>query len=286
MAPRAVPLPSGPSICAHSAQVNSYNSGPTKKRRGGCDIEKSFDNQPRSELDCAIGRMFYTSGLPFSLARNPNYFSCFTLVANRKLGGYVPPGYNRIRTTLLENEKKHVDLSLTPIKSTWGAKGVTINICAARDRNNNEETYFECYWITEIHSDVVRIKNYIVNHAPIYDMIRVCDTDKPCLNLVYEMWDVMIEKVKKVIYEHKHIENEDYEFTSSSFYDVVHKILVARWAKSSTPLHCLAHSLHPRYYSQEWLAEDSARKPPHVDDEVSMERRKSSNAFSLFRRLL
>ncbi|CAM8925697.1 unnamed protein product [Rhodiola kirilowii] len=106
--------------------VNSYNSGPTKKRRGGCDIEKSFDNQPRSELDCAITRMLYTSGLPFSLARNPNYFSCFTLVANRKLGGYVPPGYNRIRTTLLENEKKHVDLSLTPIKSTWGAKGVTI----------------------------------------------------------------------------------------------------------------------------------------------------------------
>ncbi|CAM8940377.1 unnamed protein product [Rhodiola kirilowii] len=105
-------------------------------------------------------------------------------------------------------------------------------------------------------------------------MIRVCDTGKPCLHLVYEMWDVMIEKVRKVIYEHEHIENEDFEFTSSTFYDVVHKILVTRWVKSSTPLHCLAHSLHPRYYSQEWLAEDFARKLPHVDDEVSMDRRK------------
>ncbi|KAL9683714.1 hypothetical protein QQ045_015542 [Rhodiola kirilowii] len=426
MAPRAVPLPSGPSICASSAQGNSYNSGPTNKRRGGSDLEKSFDNQARSELDCAIAIMFYTSGLPFSLARNPNYFRCFTMAANSKLGGYLPPGYNRIRTTLLENEKKHLDLSLASIKSTWRAKGVTIvsdgwsdpsrrplinfivcsesgpmfikavdcsgevkggdfiahlfrevidevgdenviqvitdnasnckasgeiiegyypriywtscvvhtlnlalkNICAARNINNNEETYIECHWITEIHSDVVRIKNFIVNHGmrlSIYmrfstlkllavaetrfasddyqakarfvrdtilnedwwdkvdyilafttpiDKARVCYIDKPCLHLVYEMWDVMIEKVRKVIYEHEHIENEDFEFASSTFYDAVHKILIARWAKSSTPLHCLAHSLHPRYYSQEWLVEDSARKPPHVDDEVSMERRK------------
>lgn len=27
---------------------------------------------------------------------------------------------------------------------------------------------------------------------PIYEMLRVCDTDKPCLHLVYEMWDSMI----------------------------------------------------------------------------------------------
>ena len=30
----------------------------------------------------------------------------------------------------------------------------------------------------------------------IYDMIRVIDIDKPSLHLVYDMWDVMIEKVK------------------------------------------------------------------------------------------
>ena len=26
--------------------------------------------------------------------------------------------------------------------------------------------------------------------APIYDMLRKADTDKPCLHLVYEMWDI------------------------------------------------------------------------------------------------
>ncbi|KAL6545669.1 hypothetical protein OROGR_009543 [Orobanche gracilis] len=33
----------------------------------------------------------------------------------------------------------------------------------------------------------------------------------------------------------------------STFYDVVDAILIDRWTKSSSPLHCLAHSLNPRY---------------------------------------
>ncbi|XLR38554.1 hypothetical protein S83_023214, partial [Arachis hypogaea] len=49
------------------------------------------------------------------------------------------------------------------------------------------------------------------------------------------------------------------EQESSSFYNVVHSILVQRWTKSSTPLHCLAHSLNPRYYSHQWLREDPTR---------------------------
>lgn len=53
----------------------------------------------------------------------------------------------------------------------------------------------------------------------------------------------------------------------------MHGILVARWAKNNTPLHCLAHSLNPRYYSDAWLLEDSTRKPPHRDAEISEERK-------------
>ena len=44
--------------------------------------------------------------------------------------------------------------------------------------------------------------SYILSFTgPIYDMIRACDTDKPCLHLVYEMWNSMIEKVKIEIYK-------------------------------------------------------------------------------------
>ncbi|XP_050253523.1 uncharacterized protein LOC126713353 [Quercus robur] len=106
--------------------------------------------------------------------------------------------------------------------------------------------------------------------APIYDMLRIADTDKPCLHLVYEMWDSMIEKVKAVIYRHEGLEDDQY----SSFWVVVYDILIDRWTKNSTPLHCLAHSLNPKYYSIEWISENPKRIPPHRDHEISMERSK------------
>jgi hypothetical protein len=85
--------------------------------------------------------------------------------------------------------------------------------------------------------------DYILDFTgPIYDMIRVTDTDTPCLHLVYDMWDTMIEKVKQAIYRHESRRDNE----QSSFYEVVHKILVARWNKSNTPLQCLTHSLVPR----------------------------------------
>lgn len=78
--------------------------------------------------------------------------------------------------------------------------------------------------------------------SPMYDMIRFADTDKPSLHLIYDMWDDMIEKVKTIIYNHEKKEL----FENSTFYDVVYGILIIRWTKSSSPLHCLAHSLNPR----------------------------------------
>ncbi|XP_039780040.1 uncharacterized protein LOC120647340 [Panicum virgatum] len=101
--------------------------------------------------------------------------------------------------------------------------------------------------------------------TPIYEMIRMTDTDTPCLHLVYEMWDSMIEKVKKVIYRYEG-KQEDEE---SDLYSVIYDILIARWTKGNNPLHCLAYSLNPRYYSKKWLEEGVGREPPHKDKEVS-----------------
>jgi hypothetical protein len=79
--------------------------------------------------------------------------------------------------------------------------------------------------------------------TPIYEMIRMTDTDTPCLHLVYEMWDSMIEKVKKVIYRFEGKQEDE----DSDLYSVIYDILIARWTKGNNPLHCLAHSLNPRY---------------------------------------
>ncbi|GJV00680.1 hAT dimerization domain, ribonuclease H-like domain protein [Tanacetum coccineum] len=372
------------------------------------------------------------------------------------IDGYVPPGYNKLRTTLLQKEKENVHRQLEPLRSTWKEKGVSIvsdgwsdptrkplinfmatsgngplflnsvncfgevkdrffianlmkevineighqnvvqiitdnaanckaagkliesqfphiywtpcvvhtlnlamkNICSPSNVETNALAYEQCSWIKDVHGDALAIKNFIMNHnmrllilskftplrllsvadtrfasiivmlkrlkliktglqamviseewssyreddtakanfvkekivndewwdkvsyilsftGPIYDMIRACDTDKPCLHLVYEMWDSMIEKVKFEIYKKEKRPTSQ----RSLFYDVVKDILVARWTKNNTPLHCLAHSLNPRYYSDEWLLEDSTRSALHRDAKISQER------INCFRRL-
>ncbi|XP_028077722.1 uncharacterized protein LOC114279647 [Camellia sinensis] len=163
------------------------------------------------------------------------------------------------------------------------------NICVAKEIGVAAYAYDECHWITividDIHaleSAIVMLKRFKLIYHGLQTMVIsekwasykeddvgkaavICDTDKPCLHLVYEMWDSMIERVKASIYKREgKSENEE-----SSFYFVVHQILVERWTKSSTPLHCLAHSLNPRYYSGMWLHENPIRVPPHKDVEIS-----------------
>ncbi|XP_059665957.1 uncharacterized protein LOC132311848 isoform X2 [Cornus florida] len=84
------------------------------------------------------------------------------------------------------------------------------------------------------------------------------------------MWDSMIAKVKAAIY---HQERKQ-EHEESPFFLVVREILSARWSKSNTPLHCLAHSLNPRFYSTQWLQEAPNHVPLHRDQEISSLREK------------
>lgn len=100
-------------------------------------------------------------------------------------------------------------------------------------------------------------------------MLRRSDTDEPCLHMIYEWWDTMIEKVKVAIYRQEGKEHDEH----SHFYKVVHNILVSRWTKSTSPLHCMAYSLNPRYYSMEYLHGAPNRIPPHQDSEISKERK-------------
>lgn len=87
----------------------------------------------------------------------------------------------------------------------------------------------------------------------------------------------VIENVKKRIFEH---EGEDMAIGRSSFFDAIHQILEGRWNKSNTPLHCMAHSLVPKYYCDAWLNDGGGngdgvtRVAPHEDHEVSINRSK------------
>ena len=78
--------------------------------------------------------MFYSSELPFHLARNPYYRNAFSVAANTSnLSGYVPPTYNKLRGPLLSKERRHVENLQQPIRNSWNQirnswnqKGVTI----------------------------------------------------------------------------------------------------------------------------------------------------------------
>ena len=79
-------------------------------------IEKAFQNTTRYELDSRIAKMFYTGVLSFNFARNPYYHNSYAYAAANSIQGYVPPGYNALRTTLLQKERAHFERLLKPIK--------------------------------------------------------------------------------------------------------------------------------------------------------------------------
>nr|XP_023911294.1 uncharacterized protein LOC112022899 [Quercus suber] len=73
-----------------------------------------------------IARTFYSAGLPFHFAKNPYWIEMIKFAANNNLVGYVPPGYNKLRTTLLRKERAHIEKLLRSIKDTWKKKGLSI----------------------------------------------------------------------------------------------------------------------------------------------------------------
>ena len=46
--------------------------------------------------------------------------------ANNNLADYIPPAYNKLRTTLLQKERAHIEKLLRLIKDTWKEKGLSI----------------------------------------------------------------------------------------------------------------------------------------------------------------
>lgn len=120
---KEIPLPS------QSLSLRQVGFEPRKKRAtGNTALERAFNKGEIETLDQIIARMFYTVGLPFNLARNPYYIKAFTYAASHNISDYVPSGYNKLRTNILNKEIVHIEILVEPIKYKWGEKGVTIVI--------------------------------------------------------------------------------------------------------------------------------------------------------------
>jgi len=81
-------------------------------------VNQAFNKEVRDELDCIIARMFYIGGLSFNLTWNLWYVKAFKFDVNNPIACYKSPGYDSLRTTLLQCTKSHVERLMEPIRAT------------------------------------------------------------------------------------------------------------------------------------------------------------------------
>jgi hypothetical protein len=190
-------------------------------------------------------------------------------------------------TNALTIYKEYTHLSLLKIADTWFASSF---IMLKRLREVKTAlgsmviSEFWSFWRKTDQASSKKVKDTMLDDGwwervdltikimdPIISLLWFADMDQPILGEVYEGWDSMIESVKTIILQH---ECPEYGTSTKTLFTTIHDILISRWDKNCTPLHCLAHSLNPKYYSNDWLnGGPSHRFPPHMDGDISQGRK-------------
>ncbi|KAG6484248.1 hypothetical protein ZIOFF_061043 [Zingiber officinale] len=149
---KEVPLPSS-FASSNMASKSSFcssgilqNDDPTKKRKGPLGpLEKSFNLNARDELHSEIA----------------------SLATQRTIPNYLPPGYNLLRTSLLQKEKAHIGKLLEPTKAAWKQKGA-IN-CEGEYKDKTFISKLLINTINEVgHQNVVQV---VTDNAPVCKVV-------------------------------------------------------------------------------------------------------------------
>jgi hypothetical protein len=118
-----------PFLRTPSSRFGSGFDMPTPKKRAASTrgpMDKSFQQEKRDEVDLTITFFFYLNFISFNVARSPMFVEMCRALVEQAPTRYVPPGSEKLRTTLLSKAKKEVEKILQPIKSTWVSSGVSI----------------------------------------------------------------------------------------------------------------------------------------------------------------
>ncbi|GLJ27388.1 hypothetical protein SUGI_0537520 [Cryptomeria japonica] len=113
------------SISSSSSLPNASSSLPKATGASGeSGTLKSFWKPvEKQQVDDALADLFYTSAIPFNMARNPHFRNAIQKVA--EFGkGYTPPTSEAFRTTLLERSKDRVTEN-----NFWESGAKVLNIC-------------------------------------------------------------------------------------------------------------------------------------------------------------
>eukprot|EP00253_Pinus_taeda_P035917 PITA_35917 len=79
-------------------------------------MDKIFQKEKQEELDLTIAFFFYQNFVSFNVAHSPLFIEMCRALTHGSPSWYVPPGSEKLRTTLLMKAKKEVQKMLEPIK--------------------------------------------------------------------------------------------------------------------------------------------------------------------------
>ncbi|XP_057831543.1 uncharacterized protein LOC131042228 [Cryptomeria japonica] len=115
--------------------LDPISEEPVIVKRSKGPLERAFKNDAREIADQSVGRCLYANGLSFNVVRSP-YWQDMLKKVNEAPQGYIGPGYEKVRSTLLAKEVKNIDNALAPIRNSWKQTGVSIISDGWKDTKN------------------------------------------------------------------------------------------------------------------------------------------------------
>ncbi|PSR89905.1 50S ribosomal protein [Actinidia chinensis var. chinensis] len=91
----------------------------------GKDVSDKQILSSKEEADGSVARFFYGCGIPINVAKSPFWVDMVRAI-NEAPKGYEPPSSEKIKTSLLDQEKTKVDQALVLIKQQWPTYGVSV----------------------------------------------------------------------------------------------------------------------------------------------------------------
>ena len=89
----------------------------------------------------------------------------------------------------------------------------------------------------------VQAELFVSIMEPLFDLLKLCDSDVPMLGDIYEGTDRMLERIQQILEEKDPV-----------LFGTIKDIIISRWNKYNTPLHALSYALNPKYYDEAYLA--------------------------------
>jgi hypothetical protein len=109
----------------HSSSNMGGSSYASAKAGGTKTLNQFWKPIEKQEVDDVVAEFFYACAIPFNVARSPYFKNAFKKAIDFGKG-YVTPGSEALRTTLLSKTKDRVTNKLDDIRQSWKHTGCTI----------------------------------------------------------------------------------------------------------------------------------------------------------------